>query len=339
MLRVRPVREEDHAEILQLARIAGVGMSSLPQDAEVLRSKITNAVRSFKGGEDAPRERNFLFVLEDMQEKRLAGTTGIVDHVGLTRPFYSYKLSTITQASPPLGVYSQQQVLHMVNDYTGASEIGSLFLHPDYRRDGFGRGWGKFLSRSRYLMLAEFPEFFSEIVISEVRGVQDESGDSPFYDNLARHFFKMDFKKADFIYATQGGQFIADLMPRYPIYVNLLPQTAQDVIGVPFSASRPAMQLLKTEGFRYEGYVDLFDAGPTVQAERAEIRTVRESRKSLVVALEEGVDGSYMICNTLEHNFTVAHGGLEHGNGGVIIAPQLAEAIGVSVGDKVRYVE
>lgn len=334
MLKIRPVTLADHQEILELAHIAGIGMSSLPQDSDVLKKKIERAVASFKGGDDCPVERHFLFVLEDTEKKKLAGTTGIVAHVGLTRPFYSYKLSMITQASPSLGIYSQQQVLHMVNDYTNASEIGSLFLHPDYRKDGLGR----LLSRARYLMIAEFPELFADIVISEVRGVQDEKGDSPFYDNLARHFFQMDFKKADYIYATQGGQFIADLMPKYPIYVNLLSKEAQAVIGKPFAASLPAMQLLKSEGFRYEGYVDLFDAGPTMQVEMAEIATVRESKKAEVMDIKEGLSGKYMVCNTNVEHFTVAQGGVEPEYDGVIISSEIARKLNVKKGDKVRYV-
>jgi arginine N-succinyltransferase len=333
MMRIRPVRIKDHAEILNLAHIAGIGMSSLPQDADVLWSKIASAAKSFKGEPEHPKEEKFLFVLEDVVNRTLVGTTGLVAHVGLRRPFYSYKLSTITQASMGIGVYSLQQVLHMVNDYTNATEIGSLFLHPDYRRDGIG----KMLSRSRYLMIAEFPELFSDIVVSEIRGVQDKNGDSPFYDNLARHFFKMEFKQADYIYATQGAQFIADLMPRYPVYVNLLPKEAQDVIGVPLDASKPALQLLKSEGFRYEGYVDLFDAGPTMQADRAIIRTVRESQKAEVKAVGEVASEPYMICNTVLEHFTVVAGSLRVENNGVTITPDVAHALGVKKGGMVRY--
>jgi arginine N-succinyltransferase len=334
MLRIRPVRPKDHQEILALAQIAGIGMSSLPQDAEVLRRKITSAARSFEGEPELPREEKFLFALEDTEKKQLAGTTGIVAHVGLTRPFYSYKLSTITQASAGVGIYSLQQVLHMVNDYTDATEIGSLFLHPDYRRDGIG----KMLSRSRYLMLAEFPHLFSDTVISEVRGVQDADGHSPFYNNLARHFFKMEFRQADYIYATQGAQFIADLMPKYPIYVNLLPPEAQAVIGVPLAASQPALKLLKNEGFRYEGYVDLFDAGPTMQADRPLIRTVRKSHRAEVKALREVSSETHIICNTRLKDFMITSGALEAESGGVAIAPEVARLLGVKKGDAVRYV-
>ena len=163
MLVVRPVRRDDLHELHALALSAGIGMTSLPQDLDVLERKIINAANSFSGNPALPMEENFLFVLEDAQKGCLAGSCGIIAHVGLTRPFYSYKLSTLTQASADVGVYSLQRVLHMVNDYTGATEVGSLFVARDYRRDGIGR----FLSRCRYLMIAEFPEIFSDVVISE----------------------------------------------------------------------------------------------------------------------------------------------------------------------------
>jgi arginine N-succinyltransferase len=333
MLRIRPVRPDDHADILSLATIAGVGMSSLPQDANVLDAKIRHSVESFASDDLGPQSRSLLFALEDMETKRLAGTTGIVTHVGLKRPFYSYKLSTITQASSGVGIYSLQHVLHMVNDYTGAAEVGSLFLLPEYRRDGIGR----FLSRCRYLVIAEFASLFSDTIISEIRGVQDADGHSPFYDHLARHFFQMDFKQADYIYATQGSQFIADLMPKYPIYTNLLAPEAQAVIGVPMDASRPAMQLLQAEGFRYEGYVDLFDAGPTLQVARRDIRTVRKSRRAEVRGVHPVSSDPVMICNTRLADFHACSGCIEETQNGVIITPEAADALGVTVGDMVRY--
>src|SRR4051812_1292257 len=128
MMLVRPVALTDHPEILALAREAGIGMTSLPPDSFILEQKIARSVASFAGKPEAEKEENFLFVLEDTGKRKLVGTCGIVAHVGLRRPFYSYKLSTIVQASGTLGIYSLQRVLHMVNDYTGATEIGSLFL-------------------------------------------------------------------------------------------------------------------------------------------------------------------------------------------------------------------
>jgi arginine N-succinyltransferase len=332
---VRPVTLSDHDEILALAQEAGIGMTSLPPDAKVLEHKIARSVASFAGKPHGEREESFLFALKDTQSGKLVGTCGIVAHVGLSRPFYSYKLSTIVQASEELGIYSPQRVLHMVNDYTGASEIGSLFLRPAYRRDGIG----KFLSRCRYLMLAEFPQLFSDIVISEIRGVQDEQGDSPFYTNLAQHFFQMDFKKADFINATQGGQFISDLMPKYPIYVNLLDPKAQAVIGLPLAASKPAVQLLEYEGFRHQGYIDVFDGGPTMQAERKDIRSVRESKTAKITELKTfSGKPTHLVANTTLAHYSVAFAILEESGGGVILDAKAAEALKVEKGDPIRYI-
>jgi arginine N-succinyltransferase len=334
MLMVRGVRREEHGEILGLAKLAGIGMSSLPPDEAVLEQKIARSVASFAGQPEYPQGETFLFALEDTETGKIVGTTGLIAHVGVARPFYSYKLSTIVQASETLGIYSLNRVLHMVNDYTGASEIGSLFLIPQYRRDGIG----KFLSRCRHLMLAEFPHLFSDIVISEIRGVQNVKGESPFYNNLAKYFFQMDFKRTDFIYATQGGQFIADLMPRYPIYVKLLDPSAQSVIGVPLEASQPAKRMLESEGFTYEGYVDIFDGGPTMQAERAQIRTVRESKKVKVTAVEKSVNApDFMISNTSLPYFAMVRAPLLETEAGAVISQEAANCLGLSAGGELRY--
>ncbi len=336
MLLIRPVTMNDHANLLLLAQEAGIGMTSLPADGDVLSKKIARAEASFAGGAEWKGLEAFLFVLEDTENKRLAGTTGIVAHVGLRNPFYSYKLSTIVQASKDLGVYSNQRVLHMVNDYTGVTEIGSLFLTKDYRRDGIGR----FLSRCRYLMMAEFPELFSDVVISEIRGVQDEAGASPFYKNLAQHFFQMPFARADFIHATQGGQFISDLMPKYPIYVNLLDARAQAVIGQPLHASLPAKQMLEAEGFRYQGYVDVFDAGPTLQVDRATIRTVRKSRKLPITTIKSIAGApSHMLSNSSLAGFRMTFVAVEVSDNGVAIDAETASGLQVKIGDEIRVVE
>lgn len=334
MMLVRPVTLSDHAELLALAREAGIGMTSLPPDTHVLQKKIARAVASC-AGQCEPEDEAFLSVLVDTDTGRLAGTAGIVAHVGIKHPFYSYKLSTIVQACEELEVYSHHHVLHMVNDYTHATEIGSLFLLPDYRRDGIG----SFLSRSRYLMLAEFPELFSDVVISEIRGVQDGDGESPFYNHLARHFFKMDFKRADFIHATKGGQFISDLMPRYPVYVKLLDHHAQAVIGVPLAASLPAMNLLEKEGFRYQGYIDVFDAGPTMQAERGALRTVRKSRRAALAGTGMVTGGAKtLVSTTRREDFRVVCTEAEADRHGLTLSAEAAQALGVAPGDALRYV-
>ena len=86
----------------------------------------------------------------------------------------------------------------------------------------------------------------------------------------------MEFEAADVANAAMGNQFIADLMPRHPIYVALLPKAARDTLGRPHDNAAPAFNMLLKEGFSFRGYIDVFDGGPLVDARIDEIKTVQE---------------------------------------------------------------
>ena len=330
---IRPVTRNDHAALHSLAVEAGYGMTSLPQDADVLLAKIEWSEKSFADAPPSQHEHRFLFVMEDSETGEIVGSTGVKGHIGLSSPFYSYKVSTIVQTNREMEIYVRNRVLHMVNDYTGAAEIGSLFLRESHRRDGLG----KFLSRSRFLLIAQFPKLFGETVIAEIRGVNDEKGDSPFYDNLARHFFKMPFHEADYIHATKGGQFIADLMPRYPIYVELLAPEAQAVLGQANSASVPAVEMLKREGFAYMRYIDIFDAGPTLRVDRDKIATVAQSQQVTLTEIKSQVQGERMMCATTGlKDFRMTLATISLSDHGAVMDAQSAEILKVKQGDGLR---
>jgi arginine N-succinyltransferase len=273
MIIVRPVTLNDLDQLERLAIESGPGMTNLPANRDVLERKIRTSLDSFSREVDNPGEESYLLVMEDTSNQRIAGTSGIIASVGLSRPFYSYRVIHLAHTSLELNKYDPVGILQMVNEYRGDTEIATLYLTPDYRRDGNG----KLLSRCRFLFMAQFPQRFAGRVMAEMRGVHDEQGRSIFWDSLGRHFLDMDFSKADYLSALGKYQFIADLMPHYPIYIRLLPREAQAVIGIPHETTRPALALLEREGFRFEGCIDVFDAGPTIHAPLAQIRTVRES--------------------------------------------------------------
>lgn len=340
-MHIRPVSPDDHRAVLELAKAAGFGMTSLPADEEVLAAKIEASVKSFAGDAAYKGKERFLFVLANSAEDgRVVGTTGIKTHVGLNQPFYSYKLSTITQQSRELDLFSKHQLLNVTNDLTECSEIGSLFLLPEFRRDRLGRA----LSLSRFLFMACFVDFFAEQTIAELRGVHDPEGNAPFYDSIARHFFEMEFAKADYLNATRGNQFINDLMPRYPIYTSLLPKAAKDVIGQPHPNSVPARAMLEKEGFKWMGYVDIFDGGPTLQAETRRIRTLEQSVAARISQISETAIEApkSLICNTKFGGFRACTGRIKplHADGSeVVISARAAHLLGVTLGDTVRFAE
>ncbi|MEO8600398.1 MAG: arginine N-succinyltransferase, partial [bacterium] len=304
MLVVRAVNASDLDGMLELASQVGSGMTTLKPDRKMLGQRLEIACASF-AGQIAPTQCDYVFVMEDTRTGRLAGICAIKSAVGLDEPFYNYRIGTLVHSSRELGVFSKMETLYLTNDLTGATELCSLFLHPDYR----GGTNGKLLSKSRLLFIAQFPQLFNVKVIAEMRGFQNAEGNSPFYESLGRHFFKMDFDHVDDLTSLGKKSFIAELMPRYPLYVDYLPVEAQEVIGRVHVATIPARRLLEQEGMYYEGYVDIFDAGPVLQARVSELRALRESALAIIDPAAENVaevaTDPVLVSNTVLPDFRI----------------------------------
>lgn len=272
MLIVRNATPADLEGVLALARDVGPGMTTVKPDREALKKRLAVAAASFAGTAPPP-ERDYLFVADDPVQGRLAGICAIKGAVGLDEPFYNYRLGTLVHASSEVGVFSRMEALYLCYDMTGCAELCSLYLHPDYRSGVNGR----LLSKSRLLFIAQFPELFSETVFAEMRGYQKPDGTSPFWESLGRHFFRMDFDAADDLCGHGKKNFIAQLMPRHPLYTSFLSDEARAAIGQTHVDTAPARRLLEQEGLRYQGYLDIFDGGPVLQARVAELRASRDS--------------------------------------------------------------
>jgi len=303
MMVIRPINQNDLKSLYRLAGKTGVGFTSLVADDAILQKKIDGAVHSFsKENISEPTNEDYLMVLEDTTTGDIVGTCGILATVGLEEPFYSYHLGTITHASRELGVHNAVPTLILNNDFTGFSEICTLFLEENYRHSKNGQ----LLSKARFMLMAQFPERFTEKVFAEMRGVSDENGISPLWESLGRHFFSIDFVQADKLTSQGNKQFIAELMPNNPVYVNLLPKEARDVLGQVHANTIPARRLLEQEGFRYENYVDIFDGGPSLEARVQDIRAVRDSRLYLasIEQLKNTGEGNYyLVSNTKVTDF------------------------------------
>ena len=187
-------------------------------------------------------------------------------------------------------------------------------------------------------MMAEHPHRFSKTIFAEMRGVSDEDGNSPFWQWLQEHFFSIDFTMADYLTGIGKKGFIADLMPKLPIYINLLSKEAQEVIGQVHEKTRPALKLLEKEGFTCRNYVDIFDAGPSVECDINNIDSVRNSVRVKVIIAEHSSSQDFLICNTSFENFraTAAKAAFNRENGSAIISPKVANALKVDNGDFIR---
>jgi len=337
MIIIRPIRATDYDDLYRIAIESGHGFTSLPVNEGILKKRISHSEESFKVLVSQPGDQGYLFVMEDNQTGQIVGTTGIEAAVGLDNAFYHYHLGKVVHSSRELDIHNTVETLALCNDYTGATEICTLFLQESHRKNGNG----KFLSRCRFLFIAEHAERFSNCVIAEMRGVSDKNGRSPFYDWLEEHFLSIEFTKADYLTGIGNKGFIAELMPKYPVYVSLLTKEAQQVINKVHSNTVPALRLLEAEGFSRRGYVDIFDAGPTVEAERSQIRAVRNSKKYQVLiddACGSESNQKYIVCNTKVEGFRAAQIKLtlrETANQ-VVLTSDIAQALQVQQGDWVR---
>lgn len=297
MLVIRLAQMQDLDAITALATTSGGGLTTLPNDPQILTKKLRRAVAAQQ--QEQHGNALFWFVLEDTKTKQLVGVSGIEAAVGLDQAYYTYRVGTIVHASSELDIYHQFPTLFLTNDHTGCSELCSLYLHPDYRHSKAG----VLLSKARFLFIAQFKHLFSNKLIAELRGYLNEQGLSPFWEGLGRHFFDMDFSQADYLSALTNKQFIAELMPRYPFYANFLPKTAQTVIGKVHTQTVPAKKLLEHEGFRFEGCVDIFDAGPTLECYVDRVRAIRESYQATPLQVESLQELPILVSNSQREDF------------------------------------
>ena len=337
---IRAAHTKDVQQIYEMAKRTGGGFTNLPPDRAALLDKLEASSEAFAREDDELRDDRFMFVLENTATREVRGTCQIFSHVGQKWPFYSYRIGALTQHSKELERTFRADILNLSTDLEGATEVGGLFLHPGERSGGLGM----LIARSRYLFIRNHRARFADKTLAELRGVIDDAGGSPFWDSVAGRFFGMSFQDADEFNARHGNQFIADLMPKHPVYIAMLSEAARAVIGVPHVSGRAAMRMLENEGFVWEQYVDIFDAGPTMTVQTDKIKSIRNAKESVVTSLDdklgEDTGGTKMlVAHGRLQDFKAAYGWITQDSDGVKLNSDTAGALGISEGDKITYIE
>ena len=325
---LRTAVNSDVDGVLALAIAGGSGLTNLPPDRDMLANRVHASERAITDAR--AREAGAAIMLVVERASKIVAVSGIFPRVGAEWPFYSYRLTRQANRSLAVGRVKAQTLLNLVNDFDGEAEVGMLFVDPGMR----GSALGALAARGRYLFIAAHREWFGRRVMAELRGWQGADGHSPVWEAIGRHFYDMDFHEADRTGALTGNQFIADLGPRYPLYLSLLPAAAQAALGKPHDDGRPAFEMLITEGFRAGNYVDIFDGGPTVVADIDAVKTVREAQLIEMTGAAVGGVRSLVAVGT-GANFRVARGEV-HDDGRV--DPALAKALRLQVGDNMLVV-
>jgi arginine N-succinyltransferase len=300
---VRSIRENDFDDLMALAK--QFNLLNLPADTKTLKSKIKKSIESF-AGKTKKEDGEYLFVLEDIEVKRVIGTCLIIAKHGTPRsPHYFFKIIEKKRQSANLGVGFIHNVLRMSEDTNGPSEIGGLMLDRSYRRRP--EKLGRLLSLSRFIYMGLHPERFEERVLCELSPPLTDEGRSEFWEALGRRFTGMSYLEADRL-SQMHKDFIKKLFPEEDIYVCLLDSSARIVVGEVGEETRGAKYLLEKIGFTYRQEVDPFDGGPHYDAalkditivKKGAIREVQDGGKKLHQDALIGYDekGEFFCCNT-----------------------------------------
>lgn len=332
---VRAVLESDLDELWALIGQATYGLTTLQISKQQLSERVEHSHFAFSRKTEKPSGEPYVFVMEDTAQQRLVGLSCIFSKTGGYEPFYSYERVTESHHCDYLNRVQEVESLHLRKIHDGPTEIGSLFLSADYR----GQGRGRLLSLSRFTFMFAYPRRFADEVIAEMRGVMTESGQSPFWEAIGRHFFDMDFPQADNL-STLNKRFIEDLMPRYPIYINLLPADAREVLSEVHPHTRPALAMLLAEGFEKTRWVDIFDGGPVVRCRRLAIDAVRRTQPQIFSGTDPHLSGPPQIVASFHGGFraTLAPLASDPPSGDVSsirLPPDTAELLQLSPGSRV----
>ncbi len=334
MFVLRPAAHADLPQIERMATQSAIGITSLPPDRAKLVDKIERSIASFSVEIDVPGEETYFFVLENTETGELVGTSGIAASAGFHDRFYSYRNEIIVHASQDLKVSNKIHALHLCHDLTGYSLLTSFFIDPSLADTHLPQ----LLSRARLLFIAEHRRRFADKLAAENPGVCDVEGRSPFWEAVGRRFFNMAYPQAERLSGGRSRTFIAELMPQYPIYVPLLPASAQLAIGQLHPDGELPFSILLDEGFDPDIYIDIFDGGPTVEARLSTLATIRHQRRATWNGSKAISCSEYIAANTSLSNFRATLAPLTLDGVQAAGDAQLPALLAISPGDALRVV-
>jgi arginine N-succinyltransferase len=267
---LRPATLDDLDAMEKFSRAATFGIRTLKPDRARLAERIERSLKAFAGSEASNGDEIYHFVLEDMRAGRVVGTSGIVASAASNGRFYCYRNEFLAHSSEELGITNREHTLRLCEDLSDHTLLSSFYIEPEYSETLAPQ----LLSRGRLLFIRNYPHLFAERIGAENPGLCDDEGNSPVWDALGHRFFKMPFPEAEQRTGGRSKSFIAELMPRMPVYVSLLTKDAQWALGQLHPDAELPFGILVAEGFDVDSYVDIFDGGPIAEARVAMLRSV-----------------------------------------------------------------
>jgi arginine N-succinyltransferase len=287
MFLIREVRPGDLDDLEELA--LHLDTINLPANRASLESLVAWSQDSFTGTIRQPADREFVFVLCDLERDKVIGTSMIIaQHGTFRRPSVYFNVLEEQKYSETLDKYFVHQVLQLTFNYDGSTEIGALILHPEYQ--GHPHKLGKLLSFVRFLFIGLHRAWFRDQIVAELLPPLNPDGTSDLWEFLGANFTGLDYRTADKL-SRENVEFVRSLFPTTPIYTALLPEHVREKIGRVGTPTLPVKKMLESLGFHYDQSIDPFDGGPTYAVLTDQCELIRRTHRSAFAGiLDEGVE-------------------------------------------------
>jgi len=334
---IRGADLSDEDQLLSVAR--HLDTVNLPDDRGAIREIIDLSQRSFAGEVKDPKKREYVFVLVDLDEKKIIGTSMIIAQLGRRdAPYIYFDVIDEEKYSHTLDTHFHHTLLRIGYSYNGPTEIGGLIILPSYRK--VPERLGQMISYVRFLFIASHRALFREQILAELLPPLESDGTSHLWEALGRHFTGLSYAEADFL-SKKNKEFIKSLFPEGVVYASLLPAAARGVIGKVGPQTRGVEKLLQRIGFRYANRIDPFDGGPHFTAKADDITLVSRTTRRRVAEIAETAQpsrGRSLCARELAVSpfIRVVATSLQDLPGDTLsIPPDAAAHLGVGVGDEV----
>jgi arginine N-succinyltransferase len=328
---LRPARGSDLPVLLELAVF--LNSFNLPAEEGFLRERLERSDRAF--GEPAPpsEDREYQFMLE-AADGRAIGTSAILSKHGTPdMPHFYLEVGEEERYAESIDVRARHVTLRLGRSTDGPTELGSLVLHPDAR--GQPGSPGKLLSWGRFAYIAMHRECFEAEVIAEMRASLDPRGINLFWEAVGRRFTGLSYQEADHRSAVDKS-FIRDLFPEAKLYATLLDPEVTAQLGGVHEETTAAVRLLEQAGFRWNGQIDPFDAGPYYGVRTDGVVPIRRTMQAVVGSEEPRSDSEHWIVSTGSGAaFRAVAVPVEHEAGTATLPKDARRRLGVREGDRV----
>jgi len=262
MILLREIQEQDLEALERFSQIPG--FINLPNDREQLKERIGRAVASFRDELSNKMDGKYLFVAEDLNTRRVVGTSMIAaQHGTVDSPHFYFEIDSEEKFSDTINTGFIHGTLKLKYDTNGPSEIGGLVIDPEIRNSD--ERVGRQISFVRFLFLGLNRSRFKRKILAELLPPLNKKGQSPLWEAVGRRFTNMDYWEADQL-CQKNKEFIFSLFPSGKIYTTFLPAESRNAIGKVGKDTEPVLHMLKKIGFEYKNQVDPFDGGPHLWA-------------------------------------------------------------------------